>query len=241
MTFRLVLRLGAAVLSAAAIVAAAGACGKDAVSPKNVPARLEAASNVSATAAVGSSLPKALVVKVTDADGSPVTNAAVAFAVTQGNGSTNPRVANTDDRGLATASWTLGTILGPNEVTASVTGVSSQVKFSTTGVPGPVTTITLSPQNPRLLAGTDSIRLTAVSLDAFGNHTTPAPTFTVRDPTLISVDSLGEVRVLRRGDGTYVVASAGGKSDSVLVTVLAEGQSICTARQRRSISRSARW
>src|SRR5215831_9445120 len=230
MTFRLVLRLGATALSAAAIAAAAGACGKDSVSPsKEVPARLEATSSVSASAPVGSSLSKALVVKVTDAGGAPVANAAVAFAVTQGNGSTSPRVANTDDKGLATASWTLGTILGPNEVTASVSGVSSQVKFSTTGVPGPVTTITLSPQNPRLLAGTDSIRLTAISLDAFGNQTTPAPSFTVRDPTLISVDSIGVVRVLRRGDGTYVVASAGGKSDSVLVTVLAVGQSICTA------------
>jgi hypothetical protein len=173
-------------------------------------------------------MPGALVVKVTDAAGLPVPNAAVAFAVTQGNGSTNPRVANTDSKGIATSSWTLGTILGPNEVTASVTGVSQQVKFTTTGSPGPVNAITLSPQNPRLLAGTDSTRITAVSLDSFGNQTTPGPTFTVRDPSLISVDANGVVRVLRRGSASYVVASAGGKSDSVLVTVLAVGQSLCT-------------
>ena len=230
MTARLVVRLGAAALSAIAIVVAGGACGKDSVSPSvQPPARLDPASSVLTTAAVGTAMPSALVVKVVDAAGLPVPNAAVAFAVTQGNGSTNPRVANTDSKGLATSSWTLGTILGPNEVTASVTGVTPQVKFSTTGIPGPVTTITLSPQNPRLLAGTDSIRLTATSLDAFGNQTSPAPSFTVRDPTLISVDANGVVRVLRRGSGTYVVASAGGKSDSVFVTVLAPGQSLCTA------------
>ena len=181
------------------------------------------------TAAVGSVLTNMLLVKVTDASGAPVSNAAVAFAVTQGNGTTNPRVANTDAKGIATASWTLGTILGPNEVTASVTGVTGQVKFSATGTPGPVVTIALTPQNPRLLTGTDTIRLTAASLDSFGNQTSPPPTFVVRDPSLISVDASGLVHVLRRGAGTYVVASAGGKADSVLVTVLAAGQSLCTA------------
>jgi Big-like domain-containing protein len=184
---------------------------------------------MSSAAAVGTPMPNALAVKVTDAGGKPVPNAAVAFAVTQGNGSTNPRVANTNADGVATATWTLGTILGPNEVTASVTGVSDEVKFSVTGIPGPVNTISLSPQNPRLLAGTDSVKLTALSLDSFGNQTTPGPTFTVRDPTLVSVDASGMVHVLRRGAGTWIVATAGSKSDSVLVTVLAPGQSLCTA------------
>ncbi|MGH7619667.1 MAG: hypothetical protein ACREPM_20835, partial [Gemmatimonadaceae bacterium] len=84
-------------------------------------------------------------------------------------------------------------------------------------------------QNPRLLTGTDTVRLSAVSLDGFGNKTTPPPVFTIRDSSLISVDTLGLVHVLRRGAGTWVIATAGGKSDSVLVTVLAAGQSICTA------------
>jgi hypothetical protein len=216
-------------LSAATLAAIASACGTDSVSPTGrVPARLDPASAVSLSGAVGASMPGALVIKVTDAAGLPVPNAAVAFAVTQGNGTTNPRVANTDSKGVATSDWTLGTILGPNEVTASVTGVTQQVKFAATGSPGPVTTITLSPQNPRMLAGTDSIRLTAVSLDGFGNQTSPAPTFTARDPSLVSVDAIGVVRALRRGAATYVVATAGGKSDSVLVTVLAPGQSLCT-------------
>ena len=48
----------------------------------------------------------------------------------------DPRVAITDAKGEATATWTLGTILGPNEVTASVTGVDDQVKFQATGTSG---------------------------------------------------------------------------------------------------------
>ena len=122
----------------------------------------------------------------------------------------------------------LGTILGPNEVTASVTGVATQVKFQATGTSGPVTTISISPQNPRLLSGVDSTRLTVQSLDAFGNQTSPPPTLVARDPSLISVAANGVIRVLRRGASTFVVATAGEKSDSVLVTVLATGQSLCT-------------
>ena len=213
-----------------AALAAAAACGSDAVSPSNrVPARLDPVGELTFAGAVGTVIPNALSVKVSDASGNPVPNATVAFAVTLGNGSTNPRVTVTDTKGVAVSSWTLGTILGPNQVTASVMGVPTQLQFTATGSPGPVATITLSPQNPRLLVGVDTARLTAASLDSFGNQTVPGPTFTVRDPTLIAVDSAGAVRVLRRGASTYVVASAGGKSDSVLVTVLAPGQSLCTA------------
>jgi hypothetical protein len=158
-----------------------------------------------------------------------VQNAAVAFAVTLGNGSTDPRVAMTDSKGQASAAWTLGTILGPNQVSASVTGVDTPVRFDATGIPGPVASISISPSNARLLATVETLQLTATSLDAFGNATSPAPTFVVRDPTLISVDATGLVKALRRGVSTYVVVSAATKTDSVLVTVLDVGQSLCTA------------
>jgi hypothetical protein len=212
------------------LLAAVAACGKDTVAPSNnPPAKIDPVTDLKRSAPVGTAVPGGIVVRVSDAEGRAVANAPVAFAVTAGNGATNPRVAVTDANGQASATWTLGTIVGPNQVTASVMGVTSNVKFEATGTAGPVTVISLSPPNPRLLANVDSTRLTAVSLDAFGNPTSPAPTFIVRDPSLISVDANGVVRVLKRGSGTYVVATAGGKSDSVLVTVLAAGQSICTA------------
>lgn len=170
-----------------------------------------------------------IVVKVSDQAGHPVAGASVALAVTLGNGVTTPRVAVTDAKGQATATWTLGTIIGQNEVTASVDGVVTAVRFTATGVAGPITNISMTPQNPRLLVNVDTVRLSAKSLDAFGNAASPAPTLVSRDPTLVTVDATGLVHVVRRGSGTYVVGSAGGKSDSVLVTVLAQGQSICTA------------
>lgn len=211
------------------VLAAAGACRNDGISPSNEPpANVEAVSDLSRSATVGSTITTGLVVKVTDAAGRPVQGAAVGYSVTAGNGKTNPPVAVTDANGQATAAWTLGTVAGANQVTATVTGVATSVKFSATGVAGAATAIVLSPPNPRLLAGVDTLRIIAQSLDSFGNQASPAPTFTVRDPTLISVDGSGLVHALRRGASTYLVVSSGGKTDSVRVTVLATGESICT-------------
>ena len=204
------------------------ACGGDSTAPVvGPPSRLDAVSELSRSSAVATPVPGGLVVKVTDASGHPVTGTSVAFAVTVGNGSTNPRIALTDTKGEATAVWTLGTVAGGNEVVATVSGIASQLRFSATGTVGPVTSITITPQSPRLLVNVDTVRLTARGLDAYGNVAAP-PSFAPRDPTLIAIDSTGLVHVLRRGAATYVIASAGGKTDSVLVTVLAQGQSICT-------------
>ena len=213
-----------ALLAAAATLA----CGGDSTAPVvGPPARLDAISDGNRTATAGEPLPGGIVVKVTDASGHAVTAASVAFAVTVGNGSTSPRIAVTDAKGEATATWTLGTIAGANEVVASVSGVASQLHFSATGTAGPVASITITPQNPRLLVNVDTVRLTARGLDVFGNVAAP-PSLAPRDSTLISIDASGLVHVLRRGAGTYVIATAGAKTDSVLVTVLAPGQSICT-------------
>ena len=209
---------------------AVAACHHDSTSPSaGPPARIEPLSDQNRSAQVGTTVSGGIIVKVSDQSGRPVVGASVALAVTLGNGATMPRVAVTDAKGQATATWTLGTIIGQNEVTANVDGVVTSVRFTATGVAGPVTNISMTPQNPRLLANVDTVRVSAKSLDAFGNTASPAPTLVSRDPTLVTVDATGLVRVVRRGAGTYVVASAGGKSDSVLVTVIAPGQSICTA------------
>jgi hypothetical protein len=212
------------------VTAALAACGGDSTNPSaGPPTKIDPISAQSRSAQVGSVVPGGIVVKVSDASGRPVAGTSVALAVTLGNGVTMPRVAITDSKGEAAATWTLGTIIGQNEVTANVDGVATSVRFTATGVAGPVTNIAITPQNPRLLVNVDSVRVSAKSLDAFGNAASPVPTLVSRDPTLITVDATGLVRVIRRGAGTYVVATAGGQSDSVLVTVLAAGQSICTA------------
>lgn len=207
------------------------ACGGSEISGPShqPPAHIAAVTDLSRSATVAAVLTDGIAVKVTDAKGRPVQGATVAFAVTMGNGSTSPRLGTTDANGQATTTWTLGTIAGVNEVTASVSGVSSSVKFDANGTPGDAVSLSVSPVSARLLAAVDTMRITARALDMFGNATSPPPAFVSRDPTLLSVDSSGLVRALRRGAATYVVATAGPQKDSVLVTVLASGQSLCTA------------
>ncbi len=215
-------------LVGAVVLAACG--GSEIVGPSHEPpAQIAAISDLSRSATVASVVPGGVTVKVTDAKGRAVQGATVAFAVTMGSGFTTPRLATSDSSGLATTTWTLGTIAGVNEVTASVSGVTSSVKFEASGLPGDAVSLSVSPVSARLLAAVDTIRLSARALDMFGNTTAPPPGFVSRDPTLLSVDSTGLVRALRRGSATYVVATAGPQTDSVLITVLAPGQSICTA------------
>jgi hypothetical protein len=211
------------------LVAVVAACGKEPVSPVSGPAaNLNAVSDLSRTAQVGTTIPGGIIVRVSDASGRPVAGVAVAFTTTVGNGSTTPSLAVTDSKGQASAAWSVGTIAGQNEVTATVSSIQAPIKFEATGTPGSVNAIAITPRNARMLSTVDTVRVSAQSLDSFGNLTTPAPTFVARDPSLVSIDATGLVRALRRGSGTYLVATAGAKSDSILVTVLAVGQSICT-------------
>jgi hypothetical protein len=193
------------------------------------PARLDAASAATQTGTVGTTLQAPVVVRVRDASGRDVLGATVTFAVTQGNGSVSPRLATTDNTGQARTTWTLGTVSGLNEITAAATGLSTSLKFSVAATAGEVASITVTPTSARILNSVDTTRINATSRDVYGNIASPPPTFVVRDPTLLSVSATGLVRALRRGGSSYVVVTAGTRSDSVLVTVLALGESICTA------------
>lgn len=221
-------RLLRALPFATAIAAAGCVAGESAAPSRSSAAAIAPLSDLTRTVAAGSTIDGGLAVRVVDASNHPVSGATVAFTVTAGNGSTNPRLATTDATGEAHTAWTAGTIVGSNEVTASVTGVADLIRFSATGTSGSIASIALSAKRVRLLATMDTLRFSARSLDPFGNATDPAPVFTVRDPSLVSVDPDGLIHALSRGTSTYVVVSAGNVVDSVFVTVLAPGQSICT-------------
>lgn len=80
-------------------------------------------------AAAGSAVPKALVARVTDQFGNAIADVAVAFAVATGGGSlTGATAVITDVQGLATAgTWTLGTVAGPNTLSATVAGLTPAI------------------------------------------------------------------------------------------------------------------
>jgi hypothetical protein len=81
---------------------------------------------------VGQLLPNALVTSVSDAFGNPVGNVAVGWVVTSGNGALETMSLKTNQGGLASATFRLGTVPGSNVVRATV-GPGLFATFTATG------------------------------------------------------------------------------------------------------------
>ena len=105
-------------------------------------AQLLAIAGVGQLATVATALLTRPAVQLKDALGNPVAGASVTFAVSGGGGSLTGGSQLTNAAGIATVgSWTLGTIAGPNALTASAPGVTPVV-FTATGLAGAAATIT---------------------------------------------------------------------------------------------------
>ena len=98
------------------------------------------------TVAAGTLVPSLPSVLVTDANGNPVSNVSVTFAVTGGGGVATGTATTTGLTGVATVgTWTLGVAPGQNTLQATAVGLSgSPVVFSATGTVGPATTMILN-------------------------------------------------------------------------------------------------
>lgn len=105
------------------------------------PAQLLAVAGVGQLATVATALLTRPAVLLKDAGGNPVAGASVTFTVSGGGGSLTGGTQLTNAAGVATVgSWTLGTIAGPNTLTASAPGVTPVV-FTATGLAGAAASI----------------------------------------------------------------------------------------------------
>jgi adhesin/invasin len=99
------------------------------------PANLDKQAGDAQTATVGTSVPTAPEVRLTDAHGNPIAGAAVVFAVASGGGSVAGANQTTDNDGVAAVgSWTLGTAAGSNTLTATAELLNAT--FTATGTAG---------------------------------------------------------------------------------------------------------
>jgi alpha-tubulin suppressor-like RCC1 family protein len=85
------------------------------------------------TATVKTTLATQITVKATDAFNNPKTGVAVVFQVVLGGGLLSSSTAVTDESGLASVAWTLGSTAGTQRVSASATGVTP-VTFNATAL-----------------------------------------------------------------------------------------------------------
>jgi hypothetical protein len=106
----------------------ASACNESSFSVED-PATLEASGSLPSTAPAGQSVAPAVLVR--DSRGQPVPGAAVTFQVTAGGGSVSSATATTNNSGVATVTWMLGTEQGVNTLVASIPSVD-EVTFTVT-------------------------------------------------------------------------------------------------------------
>lgn len=144
------------------------------------PAALSIAAGDGQAAEAGSVVPTAIAAKVSDAFGNGVSGFSVTFAIVSGGGTITGATATTDAGGIATiGSWTLGTVAGPNTVTASGAGLSPPfVTFTATGGAGaPTSVVAVGGNNQTATAGGPVATPPSVKVtDANGN---PVTGFTV--------------------------------------------------------------
>jgi Bacterial Ig-like domain (group 1) len=113
-----------------------------------------------------------LTVTVTDAFANPVSGVSVNWSVAAGGGTLSAATTATNASGIATNSWTLGSALGAQSVTASANGLAgSPATFSATGLAGAATKLVISTLTGGGVAGA-AIGLVATAEDASGNVAT---------------------------------------------------------------------
>ncbi len=105
------------------------------VTVQQATALLVIASGDGQSATVAQALAEAVVVRATDAGGAPVESVSLAFVVSSGGGAVGTAAATTDAEGLASTTWTLGTIAGLQQVDVSASGSAAPtIQISATGL-----------------------------------------------------------------------------------------------------------
>ena len=217
-------------IAGASLVAATAACGSDASGPRiGPPSQVSVATSPAASGVVRSSI-GTLAVKVADANGNAVSGVVVNFFATGGGGiAFTPPSAASDASGIASTTVTLGTKTGTVQLTAYATGVETPATATVSATAGPLVSLVTTPKSMRFVSVGDTARITYLLQDEFANAVTEAPiAVTIADPTLVSVDPQGLVTALRAGGKTRISVSAGGRTDTVGVSVLAADATPCT-------------
>ena len=160
---------------------------------QQLPDQVQVVSGGQQAGSANSALPSPLVVAVKDNAGNPVPNAAVHFAITQGNGRLSPDMVYSDSQGHASTTLTLGAGAANSlvTVTALVSGVNPPAFVETIGTTPSAATVSSLSCSPSLLAAntttTCSVTLSqaAPGGGATVNLASSTPTLTV--PAAVSI------------------------------------------------------
>jgi adhesin/invasin len=117
-------------------IAVAVACSSDSTTNTvaATPTSLSLASGAQQSGVVGTALGSPVAFKVVDQNGAPIEGVDVTLTVTAGSGSLSSTIVTTDANGLASVTWTLGTVAGADSLSASIAALPS-VSLGATALP----------------------------------------------------------------------------------------------------------
>jgi hypothetical protein len=194
-------------------------CGGDSTAPL-VPAALKGMGGHGQVGAAGATLPNPLVAQVSTAQGEPVPGVPVTWSVTSGGGSLSPTTGTTDADGQARATWTLGTVAGPNKAVARVDGMAD-LAYSATAEPGPAVSVVITPSDTTLAPST-TVTFTGAAADQYGNAIAqPGFAWSSSNEAVATIDGGGVATA--HGGGTTTISAATGSIQA------AAGLSVTTA------------
>jgi hypothetical protein len=183
------LRLFRRVIVPLSVSALVGCNGGDLVIPPDEPADIEVVNGNGQVGTAGLPLDQPVMVRLVDATGKGVPNQPVSWVVSGGGGRATPETSMTDDEGLASVTWILGPIAGPNTLDAVVSDVGRKTISAMaaggdddgggtgggggggTGgatLPSP-TQSTVTVDVPTIVAGGGAVTITVVVRDENGN------------------------------------------------------------------------
>ena len=152
---------------------AVAACSEDATGPRPVPTAIAIATGANQAGTVGQPLDTALTVFVTDKFGDPVPGVLVRFAVGSRSGSLAPFAQTTSPSGHAHSTWSLPTVAGVYQATATAASLDS-LTFHALAVPAAPATLGLVAGDSQvaLAATAPDSAVTVVVRDGYGNPVT---------------------------------------------------------------------
>jgi plastocyanin len=212
-------------LAAAVLVLGCGGDGSDGGTPPPTTTIAKAATNSgdAQNGVVGQPLGTPLRVQVTEG-GTPASGVTVAWSTTATGGSVDPTSAPTDANGIASTTWTLGTVSGSQTAQATLTGATgSPLSFSATAAPGGAATLSAAAGDGQ--AGQINTVLAdpvqARAADQFGNG---VPGVAVNWSAVGGVVSSGTVATDGSGISSVGV-TLGGTAGPITITAVAAGLS----------------
>ena len=191
-------------------------------------ATIAVVSGASQSGSVSAALGSPVIVEVRGSDGNVFAGATVAFSASHG-GTASPASGTTGSNGRVNATWTLGSTVATQTLTATTGSLQTQVTAIATAAAPAAATIVVSPAGVDLHSLGATAQLSALALDASNVALASQPAFTwaSSDTTKVKVSASGVATAIGNGSAT-ITAAASGKSGTRLVNVAQVVKTVAT-------------